>query len=63
MFIRNYYKLYNIVTTVQVQFERDSYTVNEGDGTATIRVVKVGTSSIPVTVTVDTSDISATGIV
>jgi len=52
-----------ITTDVEVQFERDSYTVNEDGGTATIRVVKVGTSSLPVTVTVDTSDISATGIV
>jgi len=46
-----------------VRFDRDSYTVNEDDGTATIRVVKDGTSDIPITVTVDTSDITATGIV
>jgi len=52
-----------VTTGVLVRFDRDSYSVNEGDGTATIRVVKVGTSEIPVTVTVDTSDITATGIV
>ena len=46
-----------------MRFDRDSYTVSEDVGTATIRVVRVGTSEIPITVTVDTSDITATGIV
>ena len=42
-------------------FANATHTVSEGDGTVTIRILKVGDSDIPVRVQVRTSDESATG--
>ena len=44
-----------------VRFEDATETVSEDDGTVTITIIKEGDANIPVTVTVTTSDGSATG--
>ena len=48
-------------TAVNVSFEQTQYTVTEGDGVVSIAVVKNGSAAIPVTVTLNTTDDTATG--
>ena len=50
-----------IPTAVTVRFANTTGRVSEGDGTVTITIEKVGDAELPVTVTVTTSDGTATG--
>ena len=50
-----------ILSDVTVRFANTTGRVSEGDGTVTITIEKVGDADIPVTVTVITSDGTATG--
>ena len=47
--------------TSTILFESSSYTVNEGDGSATLVVIRSGGLAAPATVTFSTSDGTATG--